>query len=64
VVAPLILVLSMLDEQATIVYCCLVVVDVTARHTAQGRERSRVGIEQHLMAPAGIGDQPERTAGA
>jgi hypothetical protein len=41
-----------------------VVVDAAAGHAAQRRERARVGIEQHLVALAGIGHQPERPRGA
>jgi hypothetical protein len=40
------------------------VVDAPARHAAQGREAARVGVEQHLVALAGVGHQPEGPAGA
>ena len=41
-----------------------VVIDAPARHPAEGGEAARVGVEQHLVALAGIGHQPEGTAGA
>ena len=41
-----------------------VVVNAPARHAAQRRKRTCMGIEQHLMTLAGIGNQPERPAGA
>jgi hypothetical protein len=40
-----------------------VVVDAAPRDPAERREAAGVGIEQHLMALAGIGDQHEGTAG-
>jgi len=36
------------------------VADATPGHTAERRKRPGVGIEQHLVALAGIGHQPER----
>jgi transposase len=39
------------------------IVDASARHAAQGRERSRMRIKQHFMPLAGVSHQPERTAG-
>ena len=41
-----------------------VVVDAPAGHTAERREGTRVGVEQHLVALAGVGHQPEGAAGA
>ena len=41
-----------------------VVVDAAPGNAAQRREGARVGIEQHLVALARIGHQPERAAGA
>jgi hypothetical protein len=41
-----------------------VVVDAPARHAAQRGEAAGVGIEQHLVALAGVGHQPERPTGA
>ncbi len=35
----------------------------SARHTTQGRKRTGMGIEEHLVALAWISHQPERTAG-
>jgi hypothetical protein len=37
-----------------------VVVDAPAWNATQRREAARVGIEQHLVALRGVGDQPER----
>ncbi len=41
-----------------------VVIDAPARHAAERRERPGVGIEQHLVALAGVGHQPEGPTGA
>ena len=41
-----------------------VVVDAAASDTTQRRKRSRVGVEQHIVALARIGHQPERSARA
>ena len=41
-----------------------VVVDAAARHAAQRCERPGMGIEQHLVALAGVGHQPEGPTGA
>ena len=40
------------------------VVDAPSGHATQRSEAARVGIEQHLVALAGVGHQPERPAGA
>ena len=41
-----------------------VVVDATVCNAAQRRKAARVGVEQHLVALARVGYQPERPAGA
>ena len=41
-----------------------VVVDATPGDTAQGCKGARVGVEQHFVALAGVGHDPERTTGA
>ena len=41
-----------------------VVVDATPGNATQGREGACVGIKQHLVTLAGVGHQPEGTAGA
>jgi hypothetical protein len=41
-----------------------VVVDAATRHATQRSKRAGMGIEQHLVALAGIRNQPECAAGA
>ena len=41
-----------------------VVVDAATRHSTKRSERARMGVEQHLVPLAGIGNQPECATGA
>jgi hypothetical protein len=41
-----------------------VVVDAATRHSAKRSKRARMGVEQHFVPLAGIGNQPECATGA